>query len=174
MLYAVEQRKITNVPTEATDAITLIGDFPTYYVDMGEELRVYNSNPIEEIDIEKLEFYGYTIPAIGRQSTYFPLRDRVLCGLSGITNVALLTSDGDPVNDVRKLEYGKDYVFEWYEGTEYHSEIYSANCRCYIKDGSSLKVPVKMTKNGYGVVDLTGLEPGSYLIYGHLPFDYVE
>ncbi|MBQ3292741.1 hypothetical protein IJG93_00310 [Candidatus Saccharibacteria bacterium] len=163
-LYLYDQREISDVPTKATNALISIGDFPIYYVDSGEELRVYSDEPLEEVEIKQAEFYGYTIPATGRQVTYFPIQDYIYEGLDGnITDPAVLTADGNPVEDVRKLEYGKQYMFEWYEGMDYHSQTLAATSRCYLVDDDNLaiKVPVKKTKEGYGIVDLSEVEPGN-------------
>ena len=141
----------------------------------GEELRMYSSQPVEKVSMKRAQFYGYTIPATGRQVTYFPIIDFEYAGLNGnITRPAVLTPDGNPVEDVRRLEHGKEYMFEWYEGMEYHSKTFAADSRCYIVDDDDLAffVPVNMTKNGYGIVDLSEVEPGgnTYTING-LPFE---
>ncbi|MBR3252518.1 hypothetical protein IKF84_00370 [Candidatus Saccharibacteria bacterium] len=163
-LYLYDQREISDVPTGATDAVISIGDFPIYYVDSGEELRVYSDRTLEEVKIKRAEFYGYTIPATGRQMTYFPILDHLYGGLDdNITDPTVLKADGTPVEDVRKLNYGEQYTFEWYEGMDYHSQTFEATSRCYVVDDDnlSIKVPVKKTKEGYGIVDLSEVEPGN-------------
>lgn len=168
-LYLYDQEDVKDVPTEATNALISVGDFPVYYIDPGEELRIYSSQPIEHVTLKGAEFYGYTIPAIGRY-IYFPIRDHLYTELEdGLTNPAVLTPDGDPVEDVRKLEYGKQYMFEWYENTKYHSQTFAANSRCYLVDDDNLafNVPVKPTEDGYSIVDLSEVEPdNTYTILG--------
>ena len=168
-LYLYDQEDVKDVPTEATNALISVGDFPVYYIDPGEELRIYSSQPIEHVTLKGAEFYGYTIPAIGRY-IYFPIRDHAYTELEdGLANPAVLTPDGDQVEDVRKLEYGKQYMFEWYENTKYHSQTFAADSRCYLVDDDNLafNVPVKPTDDSYSIVDLSEVEPGNtYVILG--------
>lgn len=162
-LYLDDQREISDVPTEAKEAWISVGDFPVYYLDSGEELRYYDKEVVDTLEFYPVEFYGYTICATGRQELYYPIENHTYGSLPGnLSNPAVYNMDGTPVEDVRKLEYGKPYTYEWYEGQDYHSQTMIADCRCYLVNRSPIEATVSRTKSGYQIVDLSNLKPGLY------------
>jgi len=178
LLYLYDNMDVEDVPTTTTQAILSSGDFPILQVSKGEELHYYGDAD-ETMTIAKTNFVGYSIPACryGSSEMYAPVDDHVYYGDVYRNNIGVFDMDENPVSDVRDLEYGKDYKYEWYEGTEYHELKCIANCYCYdYKYALDNKIDIsgKLTKFGYVAFDISNLEPGFYTSDLHSVFEVVE
>lgn len=176
LLYVYDTEQMpNNIPTDNRKGIVASGDFPIMQVSKGEELHYYGEAE-NSLKFYKIDFYGYTIPACycGMPISFSPIIDHVRYNEMHGDNIGIFDMDEDPVVDVRNLDYGEDYKYEWYEGTKYNELQYTANCRCYTKDTSNMyKVPGTLTKFGYVAFDISDLEPGFYT-RGHAVFEITE
>ena len=178
LLYIYDDIPVDDPPTATTKAILSSDDFPILQVNKGEELHYYGDAD-ETMTISKTNFVGYSIPACrcGLSELYVPIDDHVYHGDTYRNNIGVFDMDENPVSDVRDLEYGRDYKYEWYEGTEYHELKCIANCRCYdYKYALENKIEIsgKLTKFGYVAFDISNLEPGIYTSDLHSVFEVVE
>ena len=155
------------IPTSTRHGIITSGDFDILSIAKGDEIKIYSDIQLPTLLLRNAEFTGYTIEASDHSGTatmtYFPIIDHVLISDDiGKSNVGVFDENDTPVADVRNLEYGKGYLYEYYTGTEYHEIHLVANCKCYEASDAEIEVPIELTKNGYSTVDLSQLEPGIY------------
>ena len=166
-LYCPDIQEIHDVPTNAVgEIVTSAGNFPIFEVSKNEEIRVYNKDVIDEIELFPAQFYGYCVNATHVSNSYRPIINYELGVDRGIIDAerpAIYDMNGNPVSDVYNLDYNQDYMYGWFEGTEYHEISLWAGSRCYTIDRNArVQVPVELTKNGYAVMDVSGLAPGTY------------
>lgn len=166
-LYCPDVQEIKDVPTNATGKIaTSAGDFPIFEVSKNEEIRVYNKDVVDEIELFPASFYGYCVNATHVGNSYRPIINYELGVDRGIIDAerpVIYDMNDNPVSDVYNLEYSQDYKYGWFEGTEYHEISLWAGSRCYTVDKNTrVQVPVELTRNGYAVMDVSGLTPGIY------------
>lgn len=175
-LYDAAGKVPDEIPTNTRDAILSSADFPILQVGKDEELHFYGGEK-EFIEISKVDFVGYTIPACfyGMPASYAPVIDHVIYTDVARNNIGVFDADENPVDDVRNLEYSKEYKYEWYEGTSYNEVQYRANCSCYrVNYSETYKIPGELTKFGYIKFDISSLEPGFYTRGLHAVFEIVE
>ena len=169
-LYLVDIYKIHDVPSGLSGIVaTSAGDFPIFKISKNEEIRVYNKHTIENISVSPVSYYGYTINATHIDGTYRPIIDcdaSVEKGAVGAKKPSVCDMSGNPVSDVYNLEYGKEYMYSWYKGTEYHEIKMVADSRCYAFNDPDVpvQVPINYTKNGYAVMDISKLPLGIYCL----------
>lgn len=169
-----------DIPTETRTAIISAGDFPILEVSKNERIIYFDDgNNRSEVIFDDAPFVGYTVEASYHVGLgFFPIVDSVMVFNSDNKHDIGIYEPGDiPVADIRKLEYGKKYLYEWFTGMDYHEMELVANCRCYFNPGSRLnggyKLPLELTKNGYATVDISELEPGTY-VYIDAVFEIVD
>ena len=183
-LFLSDAGDVTGVPASTDRALLTAGDFPLIKVSRNEQVRLYAKYEISNIAIMPTEQIGYTIEAIVHSDNqmYSPvLNDTMIGGQIRGINPSVCDMTDTPVADVHDLEYGQNYKYIWYEGTEYHEMVLPAICKCYNLKVSSLptkemiSLPVILGKEGYATVDFSGLAPGTYytMMYGSL-FEIVE
>ena len=65
-----------------------------------------------------------------------------------------------------KATQGEEFEIGYFEGTSYKTDIYKADVHYFAYDTLAEKEshPIHLTKNGYGVIDVTELENGYYVI----------
>lgn len=159
-----------DAPTNASGTLTSAGDFPVFQVKRGEQLRIYAIDEIPtELELTSANFYGYTIMAT--QVNFFAPMDEhthvsgTFASKIGISNVEITDLGGNPVEDVRNLEYGQEYIYSWFEGTQYGEKRMLANSKTFVLNFSDeISLPLELTKNGYCVADTTGLALGFYSV----------
>jgi len=153
-----------NAPTVIQPATVAIGDFPVLQVSRNEQLH-YFGDAKETLKLSKTGDSTYTIPA-GYRGKYAPIIDQVFYERPTKGHTSVVDMDENVVSDVRNLEYGEDYKYEWFEGTDYYEQQFTANCRCYDRrDIVDYKISGELTKFGYVAFDISGLEPGFYIFY---------
>lgn len=153
---------IDGVPTDARMATVTIGDFSPLKLRKKDDKIVVFGNG--QTLFFKMEFVGYTIPAaqLDVEDGYYPIVDHIKPNNKIIEHPGLFTLDEQPVEDVRKLEYGEKYLYEYYIGTDYYEIETVANARCYKALQDSVGLEMLPTKLGYFEIDISGLEPGFY------------
>ena len=169
-----------DVPTNASNTLTSAGDFPVFQVKCGEQLRLYATNGVPtELKLTSADFYGYTIMAT--EVNFFAPMDEhthvngTFASETGISNVQIADLNGNPVDDVRDLEYGQEYIYSWFKGTQYDEKQMIANSKTFILDSSSnISLSVEPTKEGYFVADTSELPLGFYAINRQALFEVVD
>ena len=171
LLYMRDMEMPDDVLTSREIGYVSAGDFPILKVRPDDEVRYYSVTgvPASQISMRPMNFYGNTIMAIEMQPYYAPLRNNLLSPskMAG-GNPGVFSLDDVPVDDVRKLEYGKEYKYVYYTNTTYHEEVMEANCRAYTDGDGATILQVTMTKNGYATIDMSLLEPGLYRTFDPL------
>ena len=168
------------MPTNASNTLTSAGDFPVFQVKCGEQLRLYATNGVPtELKLTSADFYGYTIMAT--EVNFFAPMDEhthvngTFASETGISNVQIADLNGNPVDDVRDLEYGQEYIYSWFKGTQYDEKQMIANSKTFILDSSSnISLSVEPTKEGYFVADTSELPLGFYAINRQALFEVVD
>lgn len=171
---------LDDVPTDAYTTMTTAGDFQVFQIEKDEKVRIYSKTSINSFDVGTGEFYGYTI--MGTKSDKFhPIIDHNTANFwnskQQISNITLSDMNGDPVDDVRDLEYGQEYMYSWFEGTQYYEMQCIANSKSYTIDGNwgnCLRLPVELTKNGYLEGDISSLSAGFYYVDTYTLFEVVD
>ena len=160
-------------PTNIDRAIVSAGDFPVLQVGRNEQL-CYFGKIKERLELYKTSDPTYTIPA-GRRGKYAPIIDQVFYGRPTKGHTSVVDMDENVVGDVRNLEYGTDYKYEWFEGADYHEYQFVANCRCYNRRNTEeYEIYGELTKFGYVAFDISDLEPGNYIFNWDTVFEIVE
>ena len=144
------------------------GDFPAFALSRNEEVRVYDSNGFindGDLYVKKASFVGNTIEVFKfEEGRAHPVINNVPDGDSQsridtyhMTDAGIFDMNDNPVENYRDLNYGDNYKFEWFNGTEYHELVYPATCRCYHVEEKEQKIqlPTKKTKNGYLSADMS-------------------
>lgn len=153
------------IPSVAKKAIVTCGDFSPLRVHRNDSLAVFGDSAGTPVSFLKADFVGYTIPAIqvDQSMNYYPVVDHILPNNLIENHSGVFTLDETPVEDVRKLEYGSEYLYECYLGTEYREIKLQANSRCYTFDkNNGIQFTAEPTKFGYFAIDISSLEPGFY------------
>lgn len=165
-LYLSDDNSIKDIPTGLSGRSEVsAGDFPIFKVSKKEEVRVYNKNVLDEIELSTANFYGYTLNATHINGSYRPVIDYEVTaerGIVGAKKPSVCDTNDQPVADVYDLEYGKEYKYNWFKGTEYHEMTVKADSQCYAVNKNRIQVPVELSKKGYAVMDISGLAPGTY------------
>lgn len=152
---------ISDVPTNARHATVTCGDFSPLKLHRNDSIVIFGEASTK---FYKAEFVGFTIPAYQADTDekYYPIVDHVMPNNKLIDYPGLFTLDEQPVEDVRNLEYGKEYLYEYYIGTDYYEIKTVADAKCYTTLRDSVILESRPTKNGYFTVDISSLEPGFY------------
>ncbi|MBQ8985135.1 hypothetical protein IJ076_01055 [Candidatus Saccharibacteria bacterium] len=157
--------------------LTTAGNFPIIQVKKGEPIRVYASTPQQQERILDAEFYGYTINAAVFDG-FHPIVDCVTGFWNTqpvyVNNVDLLDKSGASVDDVRDLNYGEEYLYTWYEKTDYYEIPVVANSLCFAVLDTYQSVAVDPTKNGYFQIDTSSLSLGYHAFKGQVIFEIVD
>lgn len=165
-LYIGEENKHNTLPTNAVGEMSIsCGDFPIFKVSRNETVRFYSKSTVSNVNFKKATFYGYTLAAWVSNRVYKPIVDHIMAadkGIVGASNPGVCDKNDQPVADVYNLEYGKEYKYIWYKGTEYHEMNLLADSRAYIVSKEKCSVKVELTKYGYATLDFSSLTPGTY------------
>ena len=155
-----------SIPTLTRNAIVSSGDFPALQIHRDNPLLVFGKPSVEKLFFEKIDFVGYTIPACDSPDAtlaYYPVVNNFLANNVDKDHIGVFNLDDSPVEDVRNLEHGKEYLYECYLGTEYREIKIKADSRCYrIDKDKKVELPMSITKFGYFTIDISGLESGFY------------
>lgn len=163
------------VPSATRDGIVTSGDFSPLKIPRGAQLAIFGKSI--NTRFFKMDFVGYTIPAFQADTAmkYYPVVNHMMPNNILINHPGVFTLDGESVEDVRNLEYGKEYLYECYLGTDYRELKVVANARCYTAQGDAISLAVEPSKLGYFVVDSSELDPGFYICQGcEAVFEIVE
>ncbi|MBR3323953.1 hypothetical protein IKG24_00210 [Candidatus Saccharibacteria bacterium] len=170
------------VPTKNEECLISCGDFPILKIHRNETLYGYNATGL---NFYRASFVGYTIQASRRPRnsglSYFPIIDHRFLQTSDPLatetkeHIGLYDLNDNPVEDVHDLNYGEEYLFEYYVRTEYREFREVADCRCYALKKSELayRIDGELTKNGYVTFDISEVEPGLYTA-GSSVFEIVD
>lgn len=188
VLYVYDPNKNRDVPTNASSTLYIsCGDFQVIEVSKSEEIRIYSQYAVDTKSFVPVDFYGYTVKAvhatgISEGGSIYTLVDATIPRENLVTgnNPSLCDMSGNSVADVHDLEYGQEYLYGWFEGTQYYETPLIASCKCFVETGNIVDAPVNLTKMGYSIVDVSGLAPGYYVnwnrsVYdGHIVFKLVD
>ena len=174
-MYLVDSSKGLNseIPSATRRAIVTSGDFSPLQIHRDDPLVIFSD---KYVSLGKVTFVGYTIPAIdGDQALkYYPVVNNRLPNNLFKDHIGVFTLDEHPVDDVRDLEYGKEYLYECYLDTEYRELKVVADSKCYAVERDETLFTAEPTKLGYFTIDISSLEPGFYAYNGITVFEIVE
>lgn len=165
-----------DIPSETRDALVTAGDFLPLQVHRSDSLVMFGK-PVDSIDLFRLDFAGYTIPAtqVDQTNNYYPVINHNRPNNIVENHAGVYTLEEEPVEDVRDLEYGKEYLYECYIGTEYRESKLVANSRAYsLNRRDAVELSAETTKFGYFLVDISNLETGFYTYRSNTVFEIVD
>lgn len=175
--YGILYKLVEDETIEGTNYVTM-GDVPLVTLQEGDEIRGYQ---YPGLALESANDSGYSLRMV--EGAYESTRllifedldsvDPIILSESLLKNLEIKDEDGNSValEDIHNLEYQKHYFVSWYEnGTEYREVEMIANCHYYTCRRKGQMEPYEydidgeLTKNGYAIIDLSGVEPGLYRI----------
>ena len=174
ILFVSDQEKMDSSLSQYKACLITAGDFDIIEVNRDEEVRYYANTPADVVSIQDAEFIGYTVQAIvhSDNNLFSPILDQTITGgqFRRSSNAALKDMNDNPVADVRMLNYGDVYKYEWYVGMDYNVMTLIADSKAFIVLNDSPErihnLPLQMTKEGYEVTDFSSLAPGYYIASG--------
>lgn len=158
-------------PERLRDGFISLGEVPVPVYEEGDRIIVYSDEAIPDMQLRKVNFYGYAIRMTLSGDNYSVYDDATRDEHFGLTtsNTEVRDSSGNVVEDIYDLEEGETYNVTWNEGTKMHEISLLADSRCYVPEKSRLDDPEydikgSLTNDGFAEYDLSGVAPGTYKI----------
>ena len=146
-----------------------LGDVPVPILKNDDLIVGFYSKDVRNCRVYVAKEVGYSIymnKAHADSVTFFDDSTHTIRTVDG-PNYELKDTNGNLIEDNRRLEKGKKYIFSWYAGSQYNETIltcmgksYDANC----KQEDCITIEPQFTQEGYVVYDFSSLAPGFYRV----------
>lgn len=165
--------------------IASFGDVPVISLEKSDQIVGFWNKGLPNLTLQKVEFVGHSVWMSGQDYIEEKIHDgsvwssdqadaKIPVDFGGNKEVLVFDSNGQQVDNIYNLDFGKRYTVSWFQGTQVQKVEATADCSYYriinlgLSDGSSeYSIPGTLTQEGYATYDLSSVAPGLYYCSGN-------
>ena len=155
--------KIANPYILCKGGCVMAGEFPIMTVDKDDVLVSFGITDITLREVESSGYSTFCVTSFDHNDSYSFYDDgkMSLC-VKRPKNFEIRDENGNVMDGLYNLEYGKYYVISWFEGTDYHERREIAKYCAFSYGNMSWMLTGELTRESYAKYDLSTLTPGFY------------